>query len=89
MTKGTYRGTQYRTQTVWESLIGNIVEITWRHIDPHDDPWERYRVVDADGEWIKLQGVDQPSKVRDSMDQYKGEPIIVRLADIEMAEVIA
>lgn len=88
MTENTYRYTTYQRQTVWESLISNIVKITWRHIDPREEPWERYRVMDADCEWIKLQGMDRPNKVRNSFDPYEGGPIVVRLSDIDMAEIV-
>lgn len=77
---------KYQRQTVWESLIGHTVQITWRHIDPRDEPWERFQVVDADCEWIKLQGMDQQDVIGTS--EYTGGPIVVRLSDIEIAEIV-
>lgn len=83
-----YNYTTYRTQSVWESLIGKSVEITWRESDSFGGLWTRYRVVTADTEWILLQGLHEPDEITGGISEYIGGPIVVRLTDIELAEII-
>lgn len=84
--------TEPQPQTVWQTLKGRAVRITWRHSFYQTIEWYYFRVEAADSEWVRLQGMDQPKGLDEIgmkiADEYRGGPIVVRLADIEMAEVV-
>jgi len=65
-----------------DMLVGEFVCIEWR--DPHND-WHWYRVlgIDLANGWICLEGQESEEGVH-----YDGHPIVARLDDIDLFEVL-
>ena len=67
------------------SLVDRSVRITWIVRNSDDGPpWETFRVLDAYGQWVRLIGIEDPTRADERTTQ--GQPWWCRVCEIEEIE---